>query len=110
MAKTAYVNVRVSEEDKSRAEAILNELGINTSTAIDIFLKQIILKEGLPFDVKIPKIKYEEYQSELASIIHFTKKKQYPLWFRKISELYALGVIDHDVAVLAVKKCIEKEM
>lgn len=53
MAKTAYVNVRVDEAVKDSAEKILNELGLSISTAIDIYLNQIILKDGIPFAVSL---------------------------------------------------------
>jgi len=54
MAKTANVYARIEPEVKERAEEILGILGIPTSNAINMFYKQIILREGLPFDVKIP--------------------------------------------------------
>lgn len=54
MAKTAMVRARTSEETKIKAEEILKETGLNPSEAINIFYKQIILNNGLPFPVKIP--------------------------------------------------------
>jgi len=54
MAKTANVYARIEPEVKERAEEILGILGIPTSNAINMFYKQIILREGIPFDVKIP--------------------------------------------------------
>ena len=39
---------------KEQAEAILNALGISASNAITMFYKQIILKKGIPFDVRLP--------------------------------------------------------
>ena len=103
MAKTAYINVRVEEEVKLKAEEILNELGINTSTAIDMFLSQIILKDGLPFDVRIPKIDYEKAMNELLSIpgvpVDINNKK----WFQKIVSLYAKREITKEVASFAIR-------
>ena len=54
MAKTANVYARIEPEVKEKAEDILGMLGIPASNAINMFYKQIILREGLPFDVKIP--------------------------------------------------------
>lgn len=102
--KNSYINVRVEGEIKLKVERILDDLGINTSTAIDIFLNQIILKDGLPFDVKIPKKDYKERQMELASAINLTGGKEYPREFKKIISLYAKGDIDYDVALYAIKK------
>ena len=54
MAKSANLYARIEPEVKERAEAILSELGIPASNAINMFYKQIILQRGLPFDVKLP--------------------------------------------------------
>lgn len=104
MAKTSYVNVRVEEDDKILAERILNQLGINTSTAIDLFLKQIILTDGLPFEVKLPKVDYARYERELASEINWPENKPYPGWLVRLASLYANGFIERDVAIYAVRK------
>ena len=47
--KSANVTVRVEPDVKEKAEAILSELGIPTSTAINMFYRQIVLWNGLPF-------------------------------------------------------------
>ena len=54
MAKSANLYIRIEPNVKSEAEAILSELGIPASSAINMFYKQIILQGGLPFDVKLP--------------------------------------------------------
>jgi addiction module RelB/DinJ family antitoxin len=54
MAKSANLYVRIEPEVKEQAEAILNALGIPASNAITMFYKQIILRKGLPFEVKLP--------------------------------------------------------
>ena len=52
--KTASVHIRIKEDTKKQAEAILEELGISRSVAIEMFYRQIILNKGIPFDVAIP--------------------------------------------------------
>ena len=52
--RTANVFTRVDPETKEQAEAILNQLGIPMSSAIGMFLKQIVMQRGIPFDIKIP--------------------------------------------------------
>ncbi len=52
-AKTANLYARVEPDIKEQAEAILSTLGIPASNAINMFYRQIILQQGLPFDVKI---------------------------------------------------------
>jgi DNA-damage-inducible protein J len=54
MAKTAMITARVEPELKANAEKVLKRLGISTTEAISLFLSQIRLQRGLPFDVKIP--------------------------------------------------------
>ena len=53
-AKTASLFVRLEPEVKEEAEKILDILGISASSAIDMYYRQIILRRGIPFDVKIP--------------------------------------------------------
>lgn len=47
------LNIRTSKETKAAAEKIFQELGINTSTAFNIFLKAVIRENGLPFDMHV---------------------------------------------------------
>ena len=54
MAKSANLYARIEPNVKSEAEAILSQLGIPASNAINMFYKQIILQGGLPFEVKLP--------------------------------------------------------
>ena len=51
--KSANLCVRIEPEVKEKAEAILAELGIPASNAINLFYKQIILHNGLPFELKL---------------------------------------------------------
>ena len=52
--RTANVFTRVDPETKEQAEAILNKLGIPISNAIGLFLRQIVMRRGIPFEVKLP--------------------------------------------------------
>ncbi|AMO58750.1 type II toxin-antitoxin system RelB/DinJ family antitoxin [Endozoicomonas montiporae] len=54
MAKETTVRARIDETLKEDAEAVLKELGISTSQAINIYFSQIVLRQGLPFDVTLP--------------------------------------------------------
>jgi DNA-damage-inducible protein J len=56
MARTSNVFARVEPELKEQAETVLNELGIPMSNAISIFLKQVVLQRGIPFEIKLPAI------------------------------------------------------
>lgn len=54
MARTSNIYTRVEPEIKERAEKILTQLGIPMSNAITIFLRQVVLHNGIPFDMKLP--------------------------------------------------------
>lgn len=58
MARTANVFARVEPDLKEQAEQVLNQLGIPMSNAVGMFLKQIVLQRGIPFEMKLPS--YEE--------------------------------------------------
>lgn len=53
MKRTANIYIRVEPEIKKRAEVIFDELGIPMSNAVGIFLKQVIVHGGFPFEIKI---------------------------------------------------------
>lgn len=55
MAKTANLNIRVDEDLKRKAETVFSELGLNMSTAINIFLRYSVRYGGIPFDLRIEK-------------------------------------------------------
>ena len=55
MAKSDTLHIRVESDIKVNVENTLNQLGLSTTEAINIFLRQVILNGGLPFEVKLPK-------------------------------------------------------
>ncbi len=52
---TSAINVQVDAKDKEQATNILKDLGLNMSTFINMAIKQVIKKDGLPFEVSNPK-------------------------------------------------------
>ncbi len=53
MANTSLLQVITSSEDKEKASKILEKLGTNLSAVVNMMIKQIILTESIPFEVKI---------------------------------------------------------
>ena len=52
--KTLMIHARIDPKLKKSAESIFSEIGISTTEAIQLFLKQVELHRGLPFPVSIP--------------------------------------------------------
>ena len=52
MSKTS-MSIRLDSEVKEQAQQVFNSLGIDMTTAINIFLRQAIQYQGLPFDVRL---------------------------------------------------------
>ena len=50
----ATVTARVDENVKKEAETLFKKMGLNMSTAMNLFLKKCILEQGIPFELKIP--------------------------------------------------------
>lgn len=73
MARTSNVFIRIEPEIKEEAERILNQLGIPMSNAVGMFLRQIVMQRGIPFEMKLPKqtplaygsLTKEEFDSEM---------------------------------------------
>ncbi len=57
MAKTTNLYVRLEPGLKEQAESVLGQLGIPVSNAVNIFLRQVVLQRGIPFEVKLPATK-----------------------------------------------------
>ncbi len=51
-ASTTNINVRVDCDLKRSAETLFEDLGLNMSTAITMFLKSAVSHDGIPFEVK----------------------------------------------------------
>lgn len=64
---TSNINIRVDSEVKQQAEAIFNELGLNMSTAMNMFLRHSIRYGGIPFDLRL-NIPNEDTQAAMDDI------------------------------------------
>ena len=65
------VQARTPESVKENATNILEKLGLNMSTYINMALNQLIIQEGIPFSVKLAKSSYtdEEKIKEVAATL-----------------------------------------
>ena len=53
MANTTKFSVRMDRDIKKQCEALYGELGVNLTTAINVFLRQSLRVGGFPFDVRV---------------------------------------------------------
>ena len=63
MAKTDTLHIRVEPSVKTRAEETLNDLGLSITKAVNVFLNQVILYDGIPFKIEKPKYNKETIQA-----------------------------------------------
>ena len=82
MAKTSNVFARVEPKIKEQAEQVLEKLGIPMSNAVSMFLRQVVLQHGIPFELKLPKemplaygsLTKEQFDAEIAKGIADVKE------------------------------------
>ena len=63
MAKTDTLHIRIESKVKQKAEETLNELGLSIADAVNVFLKQVILNDGIPFEIRKPKLNKETIEA-----------------------------------------------
>ena len=96
MAKTETLHIRVEPNVKQRAEETtysytkighidnLNDLGLSITEAINVFLNQVILNDGIPFEIRKPK-----YNKQTIQAIEDTKNgKNLSKTFDSIDEMF----------------------
>lgn len=76
---TIPTQIRIEETTKKQAVELLEGLGLNLSDAVNMFLKQVVLRNGIPFDVKYPEFKPEvvEAMEEARRISRDPDTKRY---------------------------------
>jgi DNA-damage-inducible protein J len=53
MAKSSNLYIRVEPDLKEQAEKVFDGLGISMSNAVGLFLKQVVINQAIPFDLKL---------------------------------------------------------
>ncbi len=101
--KSELIHIRVEPVIKQKSEEIFRKLGVNTSYAVSMFLSQVIMRNGFPFEVEIPNNSSDV--EKLASIIEATGGNgEISEKNKKIIHLLAIGDIDYETAVFAIKR------
>ena len=82
-------SIRMDADTKKAATELLNDLGLDLSSAVNIFLKQVVLQGGLPFQVKYPQYKQEvlEAREEAKAISHNPETKSYGSFVEALEDM-----------------------
>lgn len=51
--RTTNISIRMDSDLKTQAEALFGELGMNLTTAFNIFVRQSLREGGIPFDISL---------------------------------------------------------
>lgn len=88
-ATTTNFSVRMDKNVKSQCEALYGELGINLTTAINVFLRQSLRVGGFPFDVRLEKPNQETISAMLEAerLAHDPTVKKYSYVDEALAEL-----------------------
>ncbi len=71
MAKTDILHIRVEPSVKMKAEETLSDLGLSIIEAVNVFLNQVILYDGIPFKIEKPR-----YNKKTIQAIEDVKKME----------------------------------
>ena len=81
MSKTS-MSIRLDSEVKEQAQQVFNNLGMDMTTAINIFLRQAIQYQGLPFDVRL-----DENRKLLQVLTDLDQNRNMSPSFESVSDL-----------------------
>lgn len=81
MSQTTKISVCTDSDTKKQAEDILSSLGLNMTSAINIYLKRIIIENGIPFPLKIDSIN----QTTLNALKEYEEMINHPDKYKKYS-------------------------
>ena len=101
MQKTEVVHTRIAPETKVECDYIFSKLGITTSYAITMFLNQVALRKGIPFDIALPE---KEDLVAFAINTNSVDSGEPSEKAKRIMQLYADDVIDLETAEFAIRR------
>ena len=86
---TVPTQVRIDEELKKQSMELFAQLGIDMSSAMNMFLKQCVMRGGLPFAVEVPQYKAEvlEAMEEARRISRDPNTKRYGSFSEALEDL-----------------------
>ncbi|VNI98176.1 type II toxin-antitoxin system RelB/DinJ family antitoxin [Streptococcus pneumoniae] len=76
------ISIRLDSEVKEQAQQVFSNLGMDMTTAINIFLRQAIQYQGLPFDVRL-----DENRKLLQALTDLDQNRNMSHSFESVSDL-----------------------
>lgn len=69
MASNGVVHVRLDENDKDAAAAVLSEMGLSVSGVVRAMLRRIAVEKAVPFDLRVPNADTRDAMDEADRVI-----------------------------------------
>ena len=70
------IQVRTNEKTKKKAQKVLKSLGLDLSTAVNLYLVQIIVEEGIPFPIRTENGMTRAKERELLAAISSARRSK----------------------------------
>ncbi len=79
MAKTVPTQIRIDADTKRLSTELFSSLGLDMSSAVNMFLRQCVLRNGIPFSISMPEYNHETIEAmiEAKRIAHDPDVKGY---------------------------------
>ena len=74
MPATGMVHVRVDEDEKNEATAVLASMGLSVSGVVRILLKRVAKEKTVPFDLRVPNAETRKAMAEADAIVRSRRK------------------------------------
>lgn len=86
---TVPTQIRIDEGLKAQSTELFSQLGIDMSSAVNMFLRQCVMKGGIPFSISIPKYKREviEAMDEAIKLSADPNTKRYKSFSEALEDL-----------------------
>ena len=99
--KSEVIHARIDSNVKNDSQLILNKIGISLSQAVDLFLRQVVLNKGMPFDLTLPQKEDLVFFAENVSSVDAGKPSKKA---KQSMKLYENGIIDFETAEFAIMR------
>lgn len=81
------INIRVDENLKKQASELFSDLGLDMSTAINIFLRQSVMRDGIPFEI-VREIPNAETAAAIKEVQEMKKHPELYKHYNNIDDLW----------------------